>query len=86
MIAFIVSAALFAETQTFADPFDPYVAVLTDLPSASLKQEGGRGVVPFSFVSTFRVRKTGEIQQYLKVELEYASTGLEPPLNVSTAT
>ena len=78
-----IAALATQETQTFNNAFDPYVAVLTELPKSATRQEGSRAAVPFAYISTFRVRKTGQIQQYLKLELEYVST---LPIDVSAAT
>lgn len=54
------------------DPFDPYVGVLTPIAESSLSQSGTKRAQETSInLSTFRMRSSGRIEHYLKVEISY---------------
>lgn len=88
MIGLLAALALYSgqEVQTFNDPFDPYSAVTVSLPDSAVKQQGEPATDPFAYIMTAKVRSTGEIQQYLKLELEYVTVpGLADTVGVDTA-
>jgi len=88
VIGLLAALALYSgqEVQTFNDPFDPYSAVTVSLPDSAVKQQGEPATDPFAYVMTAKVRSTGEIQQYLKLELVYVTApGLADTVGVDTA-
>jgi len=83
--AALLTAFLLQEVQISKDPFDPYVAVSIELPDSAFREQGGRRVDPFAYLSTFRLRDSGRIEHYLKLELKYVSLGAGQPIRVSSA-
>ena len=76
------------ESEISNDPFDPFVGVLTALPISALSQDGDPLAQGSSNLSTFRMRDSGRIEHYLKVELTYvlaAHYGATRRINVDRA-
>lgn len=71
------------------DPFDPFIGVLTLLPANSFTQSGVKQAQEIDMnLSTFRMRSSGKVEHYLKVDISYvlaAQFGMTDRIEASSA-